>query len=88
MTAKDQLAVVTFDDFVYVDFDLRKMDASNKKFACSKIKAISDGTNTNLSSGLIKGLSLMVDRTTKNEVASVLLFTDGIANRGSFGSFF
>ena len=82
MTSKDQLSVVTYDDHVCLDFGLLKMDASNKKLAYSKIKAISAGSNTNLCDGLMKGLCLMVDRTIKNEVASVLLFTDGFANRG------
>ena len=37
---------------------------------------------TNLSGGLMKGLCQMLNRKEKNDVASVLLFTDGLANQG------
>jgi len=82
VTAKDRLSVVTYDSHVYVDFTLRNMNKDNKDFALKKIREIREGSSTNLSGGLIKGLCEMIDRTTKNEVASVLLFTDGLANHG------
>ena len=46
---------------------------------------IRDGSSTNLCGGLMKGLVQVIDRLpeTKNDVASVLLFTDGLANQGT-----
>ena len=80
----DHLALVTYDTDVYVDFGLMKMTSQNKESALRKIKAITDGSSTNLCGGLMKGLVQIIDRPveTKNEVASVLLFTDGLANEG------
>lgn len=82
MTDKDRLSVVTYDANVYVDFALRNMSSENKDFASKQIKAISEGSTTNLCGGLMKGLCQMINRKEKNEVASVLLFTDGLANNG------
>ena len=65
-----------------LDFALRNMDREGKGFALEKIKSIQSGSMTNLSGGLMKGLCQMIDRKEKNEVASVLLFTDGLANHG------
>ncbi|XP_066930326.1 uncharacterized protein [Clytia hemisphaerica] len=79
---KDRLSVVTYDTQVYLDFPLRKMDKDGKEFAAKKVEAIRDGSTTNLSGGLLKGLCQMIERKEKNEVASVLLFTDGLANAG------
>lgn len=45
----------------------------------SELKA---GSSTNLSAGLMAGIEQLTRRTSKAEVASVLLFTDGLANHG------
>lgn len=59
------------------------MDKNNKKSAETKIEEIQSGSATNLSGGLLQGLRIILDREgTKNDVASVLLFTDGLANQG------
>ena len=76
------MSVVTYDTQVDLDFGLRNMEEEGKKIALEKIKSIQSGTMTNLSGGLMKGLCQMMDRKEKNEVASVLLFTDGLANHG------
>jgi len=78
----DRLSIVTYDASVYLDFGLLSMTKENKDFALNKIKAISSGSTTNLCGGLMKGLCQMIDRQNPNEVASVLLFTDGLANNG------
>ena len=80
--SNDRLSVVTYDTQVNLDFALRNMDREGKVFALEKIKSIQSGSMTNLSGGLMKGLCQMIDRKEKNEVASVLLFTDGLANHG------
>ena len=63
------------------------MDKDGKDFAAKKVEAIRDGSTTNLSGGLLKGLCQMIERKEKNEVASVLLFTDGLANAGMNDNF-
>eukprot|EP00794_Sanderia_malayensis_P010279 gene10279-11335_t len=79
----DRLAVITYDTHVYVDFGLMAMSKENKARCSAKIQDIRDGSSTNLSGGLLKGLCQIIDRdANKNEVASVLLFTDGLANSG------
>ena len=61
------------------------MSKTNKTFAESKIESIQSGSSTNLSGGLLQGLCTILDRgEPKNDVASVLLFTDGLANQGNF----
>ena len=79
----DRLSIVTYDDHVYVDFQLSKMSKGNREEALGRIKRIRDGSCTNLCGGLLKGLCQVMDRgADKNDVASVLLFTDGLANQG------
>jgi len=84
LSDKDRLSVVTYDTQVYLDFELRKMNKDNKSTALEKIRSIRDGSCTNLCGGLMKGLCQIIQRAPedKNEVASVLLFTDGLANEG------
>ena len=82
---KDRLSVITYDTHVTVDFGLLSMSKTNKPFAESKIESIESGSSTNLSGGLLQGLCTILDRgEPKNDVASVLLFTDGLANHGNF----
>ena len=84
MQVSDRLCLVTYDTDVYVDFPLLNMNEANKKRAETIISQLWAGTSTNLSGGLMKGLDQisMRDDEGKNEVASVLLFTDGHANYG------
>lgn len=82
LNEKDRLAVVSYDDKVCVEFGLCNMTKQNKDFASSKINGIKQRGMTNLCGGLLKGMCQMIDRTICNEVASVLLFTDGLANTG------
>ena len=83
----DRLSIVTYDTNVTLDFELKKMTKDNKTSCLEKIKNISSGSSTNLSGGLLKGLEQMAERKKdKNELASVLLFTDGLANHGEFST--
>lgn len=82
------MSVVSYDTQVNLEFGLRNIDKEGKDFALEKIKSIESGSMTNLSGGLMKGLCQMIDRKEKNEVASVLLFTDGLANHGMFDLFY
>ncbi|XP_047141988.1 uncharacterized protein sll0103 isoform X1 [Hydra vulgaris] len=84
LNEKDRLCLITFDTSVYLDFKLTPMTPMNKYQTLKIIKDISPGSMTNLCGGLMKGLCEVIDRADeeKNEVASVLLFTDGFANKG------
>ena len=86
MKDDDRLSVVTYDTNVHLDFGLMKMTKENKENCLTKIRNITDGSRTNLSGGLLKGLDQIGSRVgEKNDVASVLLFTDGLANHGKYG---
>ena len=79
----DRLSVITYDTGVTVEFDLLSMNKDNKEYAESKIGSIESGSSTNLCGGLLQGLCTILERgIIKNDVASVLLFTDGLANHG------
>eukprot|EP00795_Rhopilema_esculentum_P005872 gene5872-11198_t len=83
LKSDDRLSIVTYDTNVTLDFKLMKMTKDNKTSCLEKIRNISSGNSTNLSGGLLKGLEQMAERQKdKNELASVLLFTDGLANHG------
>ena len=85
MRDDDRLSVVTYDTHVAVDFGLMRMTKKNKEQCLTKIRKIASGSSTNLSGGLLKGLDQVASRTgEKNDVASVLLFTDGLANHGMY----
>ena len=80
----DRLSLVLYDDLVNVEFSLTRMTAENKKVAKSKVEKIIPRGFTNLCDGLLKGMEQIIVRDDKQKamVASVLLFTDGMANHG------
>ena len=84
MRSKDRLALVTYDTDVTLDFGFKVMNKDNKVDCLAKVKKICAGSMTNLSGGLLHGLCEVIDRKKedKNDVASVLLLTDGLANHG------
>jgi uncharacterized protein YegL len=79
---EDQLCIVTYDTRVTLDFPFEAMDAKGKTKAQEKIAKVAAGSCTNLSGGLLKGIQEIINRKKKNDVASLLLFTDGLANEG------
>ncbi|ELR19543.1 von Willebrand factor type A domain containing protein [Acanthamoeba castellanii str. Neff] len=83
LRSDDRLGVVTYDDVVTNHFPLRPMTAEGKA-AIAAVKSIVGAGSTNLCGGLVEGVDQMRrrDGEKKNEVASVLLFTDGQANVG------
>ena len=86
MKSEDRLSLVSYDRHVYLKFPLIAMNRTNKEAALQEIKALETGSSTNLCGGLMKGLVQLTNRRSiaKNDVASVLLFTDGQANHGIF----
>ena len=90
VNSEDRLSLVSYDTNVYLNFPLRAMSRRNKETALQEIKVLQAGSSTNLCGGLMKGLVQIINRESgaKNEVVSVLLFTDGLANHGIFQVFF
>ena len=80
----DRFCLVLFDDQVDLQFPLTRMTSENKKMVKSKVSKITPRGTTNLCGGLLKGMEQIIlrDDEQKAMVASVLLFTDGLANYG------
>ena len=78
----DRLSIVTYDNEVEELVSLVNITQKNRDEIDTKIKCIFARGSTNLSGGLLSGMNIMRNRTVKADVASVLLFTDGIANSG------
>jgi len=87
LASKDKMSVVHFGSEADVVFDLVEMNSRNKELAKRRIHAMRYDGCTNLSGGLLLGLNV-VSRdiesrgTEENSGYSVLVFTDGEANRG------
>lgn len=78
----DQLSIITYQDNVTTDLPLCFLTEEGKNTARAAINSITSGGCTNLSGGLVQGVKELAHRTHKNDVASVLLFTDGLINVG------
>ena len=78
----DRLSIVTYDSDVEELVSLMNITHKNRDEIDAKIERIYARGGTNLSGGLLKGMNIMKNRTVKADVASVLLFTDGMANEG------
>ena len=79
---EDRLSIVTYNDSVSVDMDLTKMDKLGKSKAQTAAKSLACKGQTNLSGGLLMAVKMLLDRDEPSDVSSVILFTDGKANRG------
>lgn len=79
---EDRLGIVTFGSRVDLVSELLNMTPVNKSTTLDTITKIGTHGCTNLSGGLFKGLSLLLERATTNPVSTVILFTDGDANEG------
>ena len=78
----DQFGLTVFATNVRVAFPLQKMNATNKGRALAVIAAIRTEGQTNLSGGLTSAIGELQGSTSKNEVRSIMLLTDGHANQG------
>lgn len=79
---RDRFSLVTYDTNVTVDLPLREMSAEARAVLERKVSELKAGSSTNLSGGLMAGIEQLLKRTARAEVASVLVFTDGLANYG------
>eukprot|EP00301_Raphidiophrys_heterophryoidea_P009099 c13422_g1_i1.p1 GENE.c13422_g1_i1~~c13422_g1_i1.p1 ORF type:complete len:487 (+),score=112.62 c13422_g1_i1:107-1462(+) len=78
----DRLSIVAYDDVVQTPLAMTNMDENGKAKARQALREVKERGGTDLCSGLLGGLNVLATRTTKNEVSSVLLMTDGLANEG------
>ena len=77
----DELCVVTFGSSAQTVLPLLKMSSANKERAKNTVAAIEINGCTNLSAGLFLGVQ-EIAKSTKTNVQSVMLMTDGDANFG------
>jgi len=82
LSPADKLSIVTYQDGVSTDLPLTTQNEEGKATAKSAITPISSGGCTNLGGGLAQGVKELAKRVNINDVASVLLFTDGLVNVG------
>ncbi|CAK4076955.1 unnamed protein product [Aphanomyces euteiches] len=87
LTAQDRMGIVTYHSLVETTFALTRMTADGKDFLSQRLDAIVTDAGTNLSSGLFAGIAAVQDpnrpdNKEHNPVKSVLLLTDGEANKG------
>lgn len=85
LAATDKFGLVVWDDTVQTQFSPALMDDKGKQAALEAITQVRAGSTTNLSGGLLQGLSESIsdpDLAEPGRTTSVLLFTDGLANRG------
>jgi len=59
---KDRLSIISFGKNVQTNFALSNMDEVGKKSAIAAVRAISASGSTNLSGGLLRGLSILSKR--------------------------
>merc|ERR1711998_81640 len=79
----DRFSIISYDTNVRMDLPLTAMDTNGKAAANAAARKLTAGTQTNLSGGLLKGMSTLTSRTEDaSKPGSVLLFTDGLANQG------
>src|SRR3989338_6547486 len=78
----DRIALVEFDSNVTTRLHFTNMNEDGRSKAKQVVSNIRAGSCTNLSGALFEGLRIIGQRTQPNEVTSLLLFTDGLANEG------
>lgn len=82
LTSRDRFGLVTYGDKAKVEFPACFMTKENKERALQKIRSINVNGSTNLSGGLFMALQEMKMIDKPNQVRSIFLLTDGMANRG------
>lgn len=82
LTCKDRLCLVQYDDSIDTIMKFTNMDSQGKLEACRRANLIQARGGTNLADGLFRGMQECSERPQPNDIASVLLFTDGQANTG------
>ncbi|XP_057526837.1 E3 ubiquitin-protein ligase WAV3 [Amaranthus tricolor] len=73
----DRLSVIVFSASARRLFPLRRMTDTGRHQALQAINALSSNGGTNIAEGLKKGAKVMLERTYKNPVSSIILLSDG-----------
>lgn len=82
LKAADKLGLIFYDENVEILLQITSMDQEGKDRALFALKKLKLGGQTNTSGGLLQALDMIRTRKDGNSVCSVLLLTDGLANRG------
>lgn len=82
LESNDRFGCVGYSSSARARLELTKMDSTGKDKALKAVQQIHADGGTALCAGLLLGLKMMRDRTTSNNVSSLMLFTDGAANEG------
>ena len=80
LNSYDRVGIVTYSDYSRVVMPLRRLQ--NKKHVLRIINSIEPTKSTNLSAGLIEGISQIKYNDRNGYVNKVILLSDGLANRG------
>ena len=80
MTERDVLSIVVFNNKVTVLSPAGRV--VNKAFLLHRLDEVAPGGYTDISAGLLEGISQIDSQRAEGQLQQVLLLTDGIANRG------
>ena len=78
----DRVSVISYSESAVVNVSSRRLDSRSRRLIRDAIYGIRDGGATNLSDGLVKGLSEVRRYLDPQSANRVILISDGIANRG------
>jgi Mg-chelatase subunit ChlD len=79
---QDRFGLVTYASEAIIDFSAKKMTATNKEAALVKIKSLHTRGQTNISAAIGLAAFEMQAIENPNDVRSIFLLTDGLANQG------
>jgi len=82
LESTDRFGIVGYSSGSRVVLPLTTMDQKGKEQALGLASNLRASGGTALCAGLVMGVNMMRQRTTKNDVASVMILTDGQANEG------
>jgi len=82
LSVRDRFGLVTFGSEATIQIPTRKLTKENKEIAVSKIKKLGTSGCTNMSGGIGLAAQELSSIESPNEVQTVFLLTDGLANVG------
>eukprot|EP01084_Bolivina_argentea_P193052 331278_1 len=82
LESNDRFGIVGYSSGSRIVLPLTKMDTNGKVSAQKLADSLRASGGTALCAGLVMGVNMMRKRTYKNDVASVMILTDGQANEG------
>lgn len=82
LESNDRFGIIGYSSGARTVLPLTKMDQGGKNAAKLSANQLRATGGTALCAGLVAGVNMMRQRNTKNDVASVMILTDGQANQG------